>query len=252
MFKKRVQTRKKKAKRRRKSRKTQRGGLNFGEFMDLTETFKLPLLLDVASPSLSPKNNEITLSFKNLEDSEETVKNVLKSSPDKELIRDSKYSKTELYDYAITNAIMNSLKEIEQQIQKNCKTFVDAEYLIEVLKNAWDSNLEYAFEHGTTNDARLTELKKRYIKVILRNKCHEIIIINNGVLFPEEKISSKKTMKKDHIKIKNYKLLGGQNIGLSALTSELKKMGYELITENHSNESWVIIKLLENKSRFSR
>ena len=228
MLKKKTLTRKKKAKRVRKYRKTQRGGLNFLEFMELTETFELPLY------------NEIAVSFKNLKDSENMIVKLLQNSPDNELIRDSKFTKNQLYDYAINTATMKSLNKIEQKIKDECKDLADTEYLIEILKNAWDSNLEYSYNSNSDDESRLNEFKKRYIKVILQD-CNKIIIINNGILFPDEKTHTKTTHQKDIVKIKNYKLLGGQNMGLNNLKRELKEKGYDLITENHGHESWVII-----------
>ena len=62
------------------------------------------------------------------------------------------------------------------------------------------------------------------------------------ILFPDETLSTKKTIKKNLIKIKNYKLLGGQNIGLNALSSELNPLGYSFKKENHGRESRLIIK----------
>ena len=131
-----------------------------------------------------------------------------------------------------------------QNIKEKCKTLEESDYLIEVLKNAWDSNLEYACINSdeNTSASKLQELRKRYIKITFLHNCNEIMISNNGVLFPLPRRDTKSNKKDKHkIKIKNYKLLSGENMGLSNFASELKAFDYLLMKENNGEEARVIL-----------
>jgi hypothetical protein len=228
----------KKVRRKKTRRLKQKGGkiITFEEFMELDSKFILPLH---EITRMDDKTEEIIVLFENLTDSEETVKQLI----DNDEIDSPGVSISELYDYAINAATNNYFKKVAKLINEKCG-FNDKTMIIEVLKNAWDSNLEFSYEKGHDDASRLEKFKERFIKIQIIDECKKLIISNNGVPFPDKYIPKRR---KQYIQIKNYKLLGGQNVGLGQLNTHLNTIGYSLTTKNEDNESWVIIEMNKRK-----